>query len=81
MMDSSSGIAGYSNQSSTLTNTIPSMVMDTLANTLVYTLPSDSAWYFHVRAVDNADNWGVTAHHGPYFLDTTPPDASRDRLQ
>lgn len=75
MVDSGSGIAGYNADWSTVSNTIPSTVMDTLANTLVYTLPSDGTWYFHVRGVDNADNWGVTAHAGPYLLDSTPPDA------
>jgi hypothetical protein len=32
---------------------------------------ADGAWYFHVRSVDNAGNWGGAVHLGPLLIDTT----------
>ena len=34
---------------------------------------ADGTWYFHIRPVDNAGNWGTTTHRGPYYIDTTAP--------
>ena len=35
---------------------------------------TDGEWYFHLRAVDNAGNWAVTAAHlGPFKIDRTAP--------
>lgn len=36
---------------------------------------ADGKWYFHIRYVDNADNWASgTAHYGPFKIDRTDPD-------
>ncbi len=37
------------------------------------TLTSGNDQYFHVRAVDNAGNWGPVAHLGPFHIDTIAP--------
>ncbi len=33
-------------------------------------------WWFHIRAVDNAGNWGDTGRIGPFEIDITPPSSS-----
>ncbi len=72
--DTASGVMGYSYAWSTAADTTPDMVMDSTVPSAATTIPGDgSAWYFHVRAVDNAGNWGATAHKGPFYLDTTAP--------
>ena len=34
---------------------------------------ADGSWFAHVCAVDNAGNWGLPVHGGPYVVDTTAP--------
>ncbi len=34
----------------------------------------DGKYYFHIRAIDNADNWSKTSHYGIY-INTSPPEA------
>jgi len=35
---------------------------------------SDGIWYFHLRALDYAGNWGGTDHYGPIKIDTHAPE-------
>ncbi|MBA7512850.1 hypothetical protein ES705_04859 [subsurface metagenome] len=37
---------------------------------------SDGIWYFHIRARDNAGNWGATDTYGPVKIDLTAPSFS-----
>ncbi|MEW6609899.1 MAG: IPT/TIG domain-containing protein, partial [bacterium] len=32
-------------------------------------------WWFHIRGVDRAGNWGPAEHLGPFLIDTIPPKA------
>ncbi|HKF14393.1 MAG TPA: S8 family serine peptidase, partial [Gaiellaceae bacterium] len=34
---------------------------------------ADGSWWFHLRARDNAGNWSVPVHIGPFKIDVTPP--------
>lgn len=36
---------------------------------------SDGTWYFHLRTVDNVNNWTSTVHAGPFIIDATGPSA------
>jgi hypothetical protein len=36
-------------------------------------LPDGNSHYFHLRSVDNDENWSLPAHLGPFYIDTTPP--------
>lgn len=72
--DSASGVQGYSFAWSPAADTPPDTTLDGTIPSAATTIPGDgSAWYFHVRAVDHAGNWGVAAHKGPYYLDTVAP--------
>jgi hypothetical protein len=47
-----------------------------LGSARAYTSPeltTSTSWYAHVRARDEAGNWGETAHLGPIHIDVTPP--------
>ncbi|MBP9143729.1 MAG: beta-propeller fold lactonase family protein [Thermoanaerobaculia bacterium] len=33
----------------------------------------DGTWYFHLCTRDNAGNWSVAAHAGPYIIEAAPP--------
>ncbi len=39
-------------------------------------LADGTAHYFHIATVDNAGNWTATEHLGPFWIDTTAPDAT-----
>ncbi|MBN1935987.1 MAG: Ig-like domain repeat protein [Anaerolineae bacterium] len=71
---SGSGIKGYSYVLDHTPDTEPDLAADTTGNTRSYTNITDGLWYFHVRAVDNADNWGPAAHLA-VRVDTTAPAA------
>jgi hypothetical protein len=66
----SSGIAGYSIGISPYSFAIPNQIIDTTDNTFSYTDVEDGQWYFIVRAVDNAGNWGYIANYR-FKIDTT----------
>jgi hypothetical protein len=58
-----SGIDCYScifDQSATTT---PDTTCNTTGNSESYTDAADGMWYFHVRAKDNAGNWGGADHY------------------
>ncbi|MFQ6120870.1 MAG: Ig-like domain-containing protein [Methanosarcinales archaeon] len=69
-----SGISGYSYVLDQYSSTIPNTTIDTTGNSVCYSDISDRTWYFHVRAKDNAGNWG-SADHYKVKIDTTPPSA------
>jgi hypothetical protein len=69
-----SGIAGYSYSIDHLSATVPDEIVDTTSNSKSYADLVDGTWYFHVRAVDNADNWGAAGHY-KVNMDTAFPFA------
>lgn len=58
-----SGIAGYSIGISPYSFAVPDEIVDTNDNTFSYMDVEDGEWYFHVRARDNAGNWGSDANY------------------
>ncbi|MFZ5916154.1 MAG: hypothetical protein ACOYZ7_04415 [Chloroflexota bacterium] len=71
---SGSGISGYSYVLDHAPDTEPDLFADTNGNTRGYTNLADGAWYFHVRALDNAGNWGPPDHF-QVNIDTANPPA------
>ncbi|MGQ9583637.1 MAG: fibronectin type III domain-containing protein, partial [Thermoplasmatota archaeon] len=72
-----SGIDGYSYLWDGSPSTVPDDVKDAEESSSSYTtaLP-DGAWYFHIKARDNALNWNKSAtHFGPIWIDTSPPSS------
>jgi predicted phage tail protein len=74
----SSGINGYSALFDTHASTTPPETINhpgTGTDTTITSssLTTNANWYFHVRAVDQAGNWGPTTTEGPYKIDVTPP--------
>ena len=61
--DDLSGIVGYSYVLDQSSSTIPDTTIDTTGNYKFYNDIDDGIWWFHVRAVDNAENWGTTDHY------------------
>lgn len=71
-----SGIYGYSYAWDTSGSTTPDTTVDTTGNSASYSSVADGgSYYFHVRALDNAGNWGSTDHFGPVKIDDTAPSA------
>lgn len=70
-----SGIAGYSYVLDQSPSTIPDKTIDTTKNSKSYSNIADGIWYFHIRAKDNAGNWGDVNHY-KIKIDTTPPTTS-----
>ncbi|MCK5493407.1 MAG: DNRLRE domain-containing protein, partial [Candidatus Omnitrophica bacterium] len=58
-----SGIVGYSYYFNHASLTTPDKTADTTGNSKSYSNRADGTWYFHVRAKDNAGNWGDTGHY------------------
>ena len=58
-----SGTTGYSYTLDHSSTTTPDETCDTIGNTKSYTDLAYDIWYFHVRAKDNADNWGPVDHY------------------
>jgi len=58
-----SGIAGYSYILDQISSTTPDEIVDTTGNSKSYIDVGDGEWYFHVRAKDNAGNWGPPGHY------------------
>ena len=58
-----SGIACYSYSLDHSPTTTPDTTCDTTGNSKSYTNLDYDTWHFHVRAKDNADNWGPTDHY------------------
>jgi hypothetical protein len=59
----SSEIAGYSYELDHLGTSTPDTTIDTPENSKSYTNVADGEWWFHIRARDNAGNWGAVAHY------------------
>ena len=68
-----SGIAGYSYVLDHSASTIPDESVDTTGNSKCYTDIEDGIWYFHVRAKDNAGNWGDADHYRVMISTTSLP--------
>jgi len=71
--DPTSGLAGYSVEWSPDPSTVPDSVADTTEASSTSSPLADGAWWFHVRARDNAGNWGAPAQVGPFRIETPPP--------
>ncbi|MCE5204311.1 MAG: cell wall-binding repeat-containing protein [Actinomycetia bacterium] len=69
-----SGIAGYSYELTQNVSALPDTVSEGATCTAAFTDVSDGEWYFRIRAVDGAGNWG-SATGRKIRIDTTPPDA------
>lgn len=67
-----SGIAGYSYYFDHTYSTNPDKIIDTTSNSKSYSNRFDGTRYFHVRAKDNAGNWGEAGHY-KVKIDTTSP--------
>jgi hypothetical protein len=67
-------IVGYSYVLDQNQNTTPDAVPDTTGNSRSYTNQPDGTWYFHVRALDDADKWGPAGHYR-INIDTARPAA------
>ncbi|OHA67702.1 MAG: hypothetical protein A3C82_00365 [Candidatus Wildermuthbacteria bacterium RIFCSPHIGHO2_02_FULL_47_12] len=71
-----SGVAGYSYLFDTSATTTPDTTSDGAGTSTTSGAQSDgNSMYFHVRAADNAENWGSASHLGPFYVDTTAPTA------
>ena len=70
-----SGIAGYSYSFDHASSTTPDKTVDTTGNSKSYSNRFDGIRYFHVRAKDNAGNWGEAGHY-KVKIDTTSPSIS-----
>lgn len=57
-----SGIKGYSYTLDGSATTTPDTILDGTGTSMSYSGLSGGTWYFHVRAVDLAGNWGPTSH-------------------
>ena len=71
-----SGIDGYSLEWSQAALTTPDEVVDVqedVASATSSGLADGAGYYFHLRARDNAGNWGSAVHLGPFNLDATAP--------
>jgi len=60
--DTGSGIAGYSYVLDTAASTTPDTTQDTTSGSATVGSITDGVRYFHVRARDNAGNWGAASH-------------------
>ena len=67
-----SGIAGYSYVLDQSTSTTPDMTSEGTATSKAYQDRPDGTYYFHVRAVDVAGNWGATTHRRVGILVPAP---------
>jgi hypothetical protein len=74
--DALSGVKGYSVVMDRAPTTLPDSTLDTSSGSGSF-IVSDGLWYFHLRTVDNANNWAATAvHMGPFWIDNGDPDLS-----
>jgi len=76
--DALSGTAGYRLVADNSAATDPTTGDDAVAQgveTYTYNgLADGNNWYFHIKAIDNADNLGANSdHYGPVWIDNTPP--------
>ncbi|HID93592.1 MAG TPA: matrixin family metalloprotease [bacterium (Candidatus Stahlbacteria)] len=57
-----SGIGGYSYLLDQIPSTIPDTISDGIDTVKSYINIANGIWYFHCRAHDNANNWGMPGH-------------------
>ncbi len=70
-----SGIKGYSYIIDNNINTVPDVInLSAGKKSLVYIVPSNGIYYFHIRAVDNVGNWSSTAAY-KFMVNSDVPDA------
>jgi hypothetical protein len=67
-----SGIAGYSYVLDQATSTVPDTTSEGVTTSKAYQDRPDGTYYFHVRAVDVAGNWGATTHRRVGILVPAP---------
>jgi lipoprotein-anchoring transpeptidase ErfK/SrfK len=70
--DAGSGIAGYSYRMDTDPHAMARTELRTPNPTITLSGLDTGRWYFHVRALDRAGNWGPSATF-PVRIDVTPP--------
>ena len=69
-------VAGYSLLWSQLSTDLPGTTINTTGTSNTSLPLPDGIWYLHIRTVDTAGNWNVTAYDvGPFMVDTTAPAA------
>ncbi len=73
--DALSGVAGYSYVLDSSPSTTPDTTQDSASSSLQLSSVVDGVRYFHVRARDNAGNWGPAAHR-TVRIDKTPPSTT-----
>lgn len=72
--ETSSGVDGFSVAWDHNAVTVPDATKDQEQNWTGTTYDlADGTWYFHLRTVDNADNWTSTEDYGPITIDTESP--------
>lgn len=69
---SAAPVVGYSYALDQNPGSTPDAVADTTARTITSPTLADGAWYFHVRALDNAGNWGPSDHFAVHIDTATP---------
>jgi hypothetical protein len=57
-------------------HTVPDTVVLGIKDSAISSPLVDGNWYFHLRAVDSADNWSPDIDLGPFQIDRTPPTGS-----
>ena len=77
--DRGSGIDGYSYSLDTNPHGVPAAALRTNAGTVTLTAVDTGAYYFHVRALDRAGNWGPTSTF-PVKIDVSPPGLAHVRF-
>jgi hypothetical protein len=58
-----SGIAGYSYAFDQTPSTVPDNTIEPAGTSKFYLDVVSGEWYFHIKAIDNAGNWGATSHY------------------
>src|SRR5947209_19397405 len=73
--DVGSGIAGYSYRLDKDPRGQPRQEVRTNGTSITLSGLDTGVWYFHLRALDHAGNWGASASF-PVHIDVTPPGLS-----
>ncbi|UCE19123.1 MAG: hypothetical protein JSV84_01895 [Gemmatimonadota bacterium] len=76
--DEGSGVDGYSYHWDMIAISTPDWRKDLEESVVVSVSPpleDGDDHYFHIRAGDNAGNWGIPVHIGPFYIDTSPPNS------
>ncbi|RLC78029.1 MAG: hypothetical protein DRJ03_15975, partial [Chloroflexi bacterium] len=70
---SSVTVSAYSYMLDQNPGTTPDTIYDTVGTSASYVDVTDGIWYFHVRAMDSATNWGPAGHY-QINIDTATPN-------